>query len=107
MDERGVQCLQRYYCQLLLLGHRFPMLPDAECSVQFTWYSETSQRMEQSSFRCFVFREDAFQREENTFNDIRFEEASILYNIGVVNARLGGSEPRKTHEVTRAKTCVW
>ena len=49
------------------------------------------------------FREDAFQKEENTFNDIRFEEASILYNLAVVYSKLGSHETRKTHEVTQSR----
>lgn len=49
--------------------------------------------------RMFYFiREDGFQKDENTFNDIRFEEASILYNIGAIYSRLGALEIRKTHE---------
>ncbi|CAF4280092.1 unnamed protein product, partial [Rotaria sp. Silwood2] len=78
-DESSVRCLKRYYCQLQLLRNRFPMLPDTECSVRFTW-------------------EDAFQKDENTYNDIRFEEACILYNIGAIYSRLGANETRKTHE---------
>ncbi len=37
MDESGLQYLKRYYCQLQLLRNRFPMLPDTECAVRFTW----------------------------------------------------------------------
>lgn len=37
MDENGLQYLKRYFCQLLLLRNRFPMLPDTECAVRFTW----------------------------------------------------------------------
>ena len=47
---------------------------------------------------CFN-REDGFQKDENTFNDIRFEEACILYNIGAIYSKLGANETRKTHEV--------
>ncbi|CAF0735791.1 unnamed protein product [Adineta steineri] len=79
IDEVGVQILKRYYCQLQLLANRFPMLPDTECSVRFTW-------------------EDAFQREDNTYSDIRFEEACILYNIGAMYSKLGAHESRKSHE---------
>ncbi|CAF1156375.1 unnamed protein product [Rotaria sp. Silwood1] len=78
-DESSVRCLKRYYCQLQLLRNRFPMLPDTECSVRFTW-------------------EDGFQKDENTYNDIRFEEACILYNIGAIYSKLGANEIRKTHD---------
>jgi len=37
-DEAGLQILKRYYCQLQLLRNRFPMLPETECAVRFTWY---------------------------------------------------------------------
>ncbi|UJR31730.1 hypothetical protein I4U23_019210 [Adineta vaga] len=77
--EPGIQILKRYYCQLQLLRNRFPMLPDTECSVRFTW-------------------EDGFQREENTYSDIRFEEACILYNIGAMYSKLGAHESRNSHE---------
>jgi hypothetical protein len=36
-DECGIQYLKRYYCQLQLLRNRFPMLPETECAVRFTW----------------------------------------------------------------------
>lgn len=50
--------------------------------------------------RRILSREDGFQKEDNTFNDVRFEEAAILYNIGALYSRLGANEPRRTHEVT-------
>ncbi|CAF3354792.1 unnamed protein product [Rotaria socialis] len=78
-DEAGIQLLKRYYCQLQLLRNRFPMLPDTECAVRFTW-------------------EDAFQKEDNTYNDVRFEEACILYNLGAMYSRLGANESRRTHD---------
>ncbi|CAF1255006.1 unnamed protein product [Didymodactylos carnosus] len=37
-DQVGVQILKKYYCQLRLLRNRFPMLPETECAVRFTWY---------------------------------------------------------------------
>ena len=54
--------------------------------------------------RCIVFREDGFQKEDNTFNDVRFEEAAILYNIGALYSRLGANEARRTHEVPTMAT---
>ncbi|CAF0965313.1 unnamed protein product [Adineta ricciae] len=78
-DQSGIQLLKQYYCQLLLLRNRFPMLPETECAVRFTW-------------------EDAYQKEENSYNDIRFEEACILYNLGAMYSRLGANEPRRTHD---------
>jgi hypothetical protein len=45
------------------------------------------------------FREDGHQKEDNTHNDIRFEETCILYNIGALYSKLGANETRRTHEV--------
>ncbi|UJR14946.1 hypothetical protein I4U23_001927 [Adineta vaga] len=78
-DQSGIQLLKRYFCQLQLLRNRFPMLPETECAVRFTW-------------------EDAYQKEENSYNDVRFEEACILYNLGAMYSRLGANEPRRTHD---------
>ncbi|CAF0803217.1 unnamed protein product [Didymodactylos carnosus] len=78
-DLVGVQLLKKYYCQLQLLRNRFPMLPDTECAVRFTW-------------------EDAYQKDESSFNDARFEETAILYNIGAIYTHLAGRETRKTHD---------
>ncbi|CAF0888609.1 unnamed protein product [Adineta steineri] len=78
-DQSGIQLLKRYYCQLQLLRNRFPMLPETECAVRFTW-------------------EDAYQKEDNSYSDIRFEEACILYNLGAMYSRLGVNESRKTHD---------
>ena len=46
-----------------------------------------------------ICREDAYQKEESSYNDIRFEEACILYNLGAMYSRLGANEPRRTHDV--------
>ena len=51
----------------------------------------------------FHFREDGYQKEDNTYNDIRFEESCILYNIGALYSKLGANELRKTHEVGAKK----
>ncbi len=96
MDESGLQYLRRYYCQLQLLRNRFPMLPDGECSVRFTWQKIYPKIY---YYYFFCYREDGFQKEDNTYNDIRFEEACILYNIGSLYSKLGANETRKTHEV--------
>ena len=53
--------------------------------------------------RVFLNREDAFQKDENTYSDIRFEEACILYNIGAIYSKLGAIETRRTHEVSFIK----
>lgn len=44
-------------------------------------------------------REDAYQKEDCIYHDIRFEESCILYNIGALYSKLGANENRRTHEV--------
>ena len=44
-------------------------------------------------------REDAYQKEDIPYNDIRYEEACILYNLGAMYSRLGANESRKTNDV--------
>ena len=39
-------------------------------------------------------------------NDIRFEEASILYNIGAMYSRLAANETRRTPEVNDRTTVI-
>ena len=51
----------------------------------------------------YLFREDAFQKEDNTYYDVRFEEACILYNLGAMYSRLGANESRRTSDVRRPK----
>lgn len=53
--------------------------------------------------RSFFFREDAFQKEDNSYNDIRFEEACIMYNLGAMYSRLGANESRRTNDVNKTK----
>lgn len=36
-DETAVKDLKRYFSQLLMMKNRFPMLPEMECAVRFTW----------------------------------------------------------------------
>ena len=48
-----------------------------------------------------ICREDAYQKEENSYHDIRFEEACILYNLGAMYSRLGANEPRRTDDVDK------
>lgn len=50
-------------------------------------------------FVSLFFREDAFQKEDVSFSDARYEEACILYNIGALYTKLGVNEPRRTPDV--------
>lgn len=42
MDDAGLVIAKKYYCQLLLLRNRFPMLPETECAVRFTWFGKNN-----------------------------------------------------------------
>lgn len=54
-------------------------------------------------FSRLNFREDAYQKEDNSYNDIRFEEACILYNLGAMYSRLGANESRRSNDVRRTR----
>lgn len=47
----------------------------------------------------FSFREDAFQGDDTSSDDVRFEETNILYNLGAVYSKLGAKESKKNHDV--------
>lgn len=51
--------------------------------------------------RCVFlsYREDAYQKEDISFNDVRYEEACVLYNIGALYTKLGANESRRTPDV--------
>jgi hypothetical protein len=67
-------------------------------NVQFDLLGRRLLKNQTNSFD-FDFREDGHQKEDNTYNDIRFEETCILYNIGALYSKLGANETRRTHEV--------
>lgn len=45
------------------------------------------------------FREDIFMAREVTLADIKFEQASVLYNIGALHSILGSMETRTIADV--------
>lgn len=78
-DFTGCSILKRYYCQLDFLQNRFILPEERPGCVAFTWndiYTGT------------------------TFNiaDIKYEQASILYNIGALHSELGAKDNRITAE---------
>lgn len=50
----------------------------------------------------FTSRKDLYANMNRTLADIRFEMASILYNVGALLTQLGASEPRNTADSLKA-----
>ncbi|XP_062613644.1 tyrosine-protein phosphatase non-receptor type 23-like [Saccostrea cucullata] len=74
-DFMGCSTLKKYYAQLQFLQGRFPMTDGGQAAMPFTW-------------------EDIFMVREVTLADIKFEQASVLYNIGALHSILGSMETR-------------
>lgn len=74
-DFMGCSTLKKYYAQLQFLQERFPMTDGGQAALPFTW-------------------EDIFMAREVTLADIKFEQASLLYNIGALHSILGSMETR-------------
>lgn len=74
-DFMGCSTLKKYYAQLQFLQGRFPMTDGGQAALPFTW-------------------EDIFMAREVTLADIKFEQASVLYNIGALHSILGSMETR-------------
>lgn len=69
----GINILKRYYCQLHSLTHRFPK--PVKSLFTFTWtdkYSNTTME----------------------YNDINYEMASVLFNIGALHTQVGSGVKR-------------
>ncbi|XP_047042446.1 tyrosine-protein phosphatase non-receptor type 23 [Helicoverpa zea] len=77
IDSVGLSALIRYFCQLRSLQSRFPMAKGQPAACSFSW-------------------KDLYANMNRTLADIRFEMASILYNIGALLTQLGAAEPRNT-----------
>ncbi|GBG75643.1 hypothetical protein CBR_g20272 [Chara braunii] len=72
--------LQRYFKALTLMETRFPISPEKEHvhTVSFVWY-------------------DAFkQRWKTSLQNIHFEKAAVIFNIGAVQSQLGLAADRST-----------
>ena len=78
-DYSGIKALKRYYCQLHLIQNRFKIKSGNEGPLQFSWYEPYSSSI-------------------YTLNDINFEMACVLYNIGALHSHLGSTEPRNCSE---------
>lgn len=78
-DFTGCSVLKRYYSQLLCLQSRFPMTDEGAACVPFMWTD---------IYSGMVFN----------IMDIKYEQASILYNIGALHSKLGALENRGSSE---------
>uniref|UniRef100_A0A2R5LL12 Putative tyrosine-protein phosphatase non-receptor type 23 n=1 Tax=Ornithodoros turicata TaxID=34597 RepID=A0A2R5LL12_9ACAR len=78
-DFTGCSVLKRYYSQLLCLQSRFPMTDEGPACVPFMWTD---------IYSGMVFN----------IIDIKYEQASILYNIGALHSKLGAMENRNNSE---------
>ena len=76
----GLTILKKYYRQLQFLANRFPMQAGQECEAEFSWDELYSQR-------------------EVVHTDVRFEQQSIMYNIGALHSYLGCLDKRSNDEV--------
>eukprot|EP00794_Sanderia_malayensis_P017461 gene17461-19208_t len=78
-DNQGCSTLRRYFAQLQFLQSRFPMCEGGAATVPFTWY-------------------DVYVGDPLTQNDIRYEQACVLFNLGGLYSQLGANESRSTDE---------
>ncbi|KAL3855251.1 hypothetical protein ACJMK2_014467 [Sinanodonta woodiana] len=76
-DFMGCSTLKKYFAQLQFLQGRFPLTEGGEAAIPFTW-------------------EDVYTGREVTLADIKFEQASILYNIGALHSILGAMDTRQS-----------
>jgi len=78
-DVSGCKTMQKYYCQLHYLASRFPMDEGGPASLTFSW------KLPYTSSFCSA-------------QDIKFEMASVLYNIGALHTQLGANVDRSSPE---------
>ncbi|VDL79578.1 unnamed protein product, partial [Nippostrongylus brasiliensis] len=80
-DVETACLLKRYYAQLLMMKNRFPMEEGDPIKVLFCWYD-----------RAMDIAHSA------TYDDIGFELACVMYNIGAVHANVAVSETRESED---------
>lgn len=78
VDFECCTTIKRYYSQLHSLQNRFPLSPDSEM-LTFTW-------------------KDIYSGNVSYHNNIKYEMASILYNIAALHSKLGVEESRSDPE---------
>ncbi|VDO83638.1 unnamed protein product [Heligmosomoides polygyrus] len=80
-DVETACALKRYYAQLLMMKNRFPMEEGDPIKVLFCWYD-----------RAMDIAHSA------TYDDIGFELACVMYNIGAVHASIAVNEARESED---------
>ncbi|EYC43469.1 hypothetical protein Y032_0492g2412 [Ancylostoma ceylanicum] len=81
VDVETACLLKRYYAQLLMMKNRFPMEEGDPIKVLFSWYD-----------RAMDIAHSA------TYDDVGFELACVMYNIGAVHAAVAVNESRENED---------
>ncbi|KHJ44665.1 Protein-tyrosine phosphatase [Trichuris suis] len=82
-DLTSLSAAKRYYAQLQLLKNRFPLHENGAAAVTFTWLEKYAD------IPLPVSAED-----------VEFELACVLHNIGAVHSQLGANDSRLSLEVS-------
>ncbi|CAI2296365.1 unnamed protein product [Caenorhabditis sp. 36 PRJEB53466] len=80
--------LKRYYGQLCMMQKRFPMGVGEQLETPFAWHDGLVDMRSAHS--------------EVTINDIEFEKASVMFNIGACHAQYAAEQPRDTQDSIKA-----
>ncbi|OCT73763.1 tyrosine-protein phosphatase non-receptor type 23 [Xenopus laevis] len=78
-DFEGCSVLRKYFGQLHYLQSRIPMGSEQEASVPVTWT-------------------EIFSGKTVTHEDIKYEQACVLYNLGALHSMLGAMDKRVSEE---------
>ncbi|KAG8443424.1 hypothetical protein GDO86_012006 [Hymenochirus boettgeri] len=78
-DFEGCSVLRKYFGQLHYLQSRIPMCSEQEASVPITWT-------------------EIFSGKTVTHDDIKYEQACVLYNLGALHSMLGAMDKRVSEE---------
>nr|XP_034985695.1 tyrosine-protein phosphatase non-receptor type 23 [Zootoca vivipara] len=78
-DFEGCSILRKYFGQLHYLQSRIPMGAEHEAAVPITWT-------------------EIFSGKSVTHEDIKYEQACILYNLGALHSMLGAMDKRVSEE---------
>uniref|UniRef100_A0A8V1ADX0 Tyrosine-protein phosphatase non-receptor type 23 n=1 Tax=Gallus gallus TaxID=9031 RepID=A0A8V1ADX0_CHICK len=78
-DFEGCSTLRKYFGQLHYLQSRIPMGAEQEAAVPITWT-------------------EIFSGKTVTHEDIKYEQACILYNLGALHSMLGAMDKRVSEE---------
>ncbi|KAG5265147.1 hypothetical protein AALO_G00261920 [Alosa alosa] len=78
-DFEGCSLLRKYLGQLHFLQSRVPMAKGQQAALPVTWT-------------------DVFSGKAVTHNDIRYEQACVLYNLGALHSALGAMDNRVSEE---------